>query len=107
MTLSRSFIDDLVRRIRSVLEPDRVVLFGSYARGDATEDSDLDLLVIAPSVEPRWRRVVPLYQALAGIGAAKDVLWWTPEEIEAWRHLPTHVIGRALKEGKVIYERAA
>jgi hypothetical protein len=48
-----------------------------------------------------------LFQALTGIGLAKDILWWTPEEVAEWSQVSSHVIGRAVEEGKVIYERAA
>ena len=96
-------IQEMVRRIVEVAHPDRIILFGSRARGAATADSDVDLLVVAPSTEPPWQRVVPLYRALRGLGVSKDILWHTPEEVAHWQDALSHVIAVALREGKVLY----
>jgi len=97
----------MVERIREAVHAERIILFGSRARGEATPDSDFDILIVAPSNEPRWRRTVPIYQLLAGLGAPKDIVWWTPEEIDEWRGVKSHFINRVLSEGKVLYERSA
>ena len=98
-------LDELVARIRKAVQPERIVLFGSHARGTAGPESDFDILVIAPSSLPRWRRTVPLYRLLAGMGISKDLIWWTPEEVEEWRNVRSHFITTVLREGKVLYER--
>ena len=100
-------VEEIVERIRRVVDPERIILFGSRARGTARPESDYDLLIIAPSDQPRWRRTVPLYRALAGMGAPKDILWWTPEEVEEWQGVRSHFISTVLREGKVLYERLA
>ena len=82
-------------------------MFGSRAREEARPDSDFDLLVIAPSTLPRWRRTPSLYRLLAGLGVSKDIVWWTPEEVEEWRGAKSHFINTAIREGKVLYERSA
>jgi predicted nucleotidyltransferase len=97
----------MVKRIREAVDPDRIILFGSRARGEDNADSDFDLLIVAPSEEPRWRRAVPMYQLLAGLGVPKDILWWTPGEIAEWRNVKSHFINRVLDEGKVLYEKSA
>jgi uncharacterized protein len=97
----------MVERIREAVDPDRIVLFGSRGRGEENPDSDFDILIVAPSKEPRWRRAVPVYQLLAGLGVPKDILWWTPREISEWRNVKSHFINRVLGEGKVLYERSA
>lgn len=99
-------LTEMVRRIVEAVDPDKIILFGSRARGEAKPDSDFDLLVIAPSDQPRGDRTVPLYLALAGVGACKDVVWWTPEEAEGWRNVKSHFITTAMREGRVVYERA-
>ena len=100
-------LDEIVRRIVEVADPDKVILFGSRARGEAREDSDYDLLVVGPTEQGYYKRTVPLYLALMGLGVSKDVVWWTPEEIGEWRNVKSHFINRVLREGKAIYERAA
>ena len=97
----------MMERIREAVHPDRIILFGSRARGETGSASDVDLLVVAPSAQPRWKRTVPLYKLLAGMGVAKDIVWWTPEEIEEWRGVRSHFINRVLREGKVLYEKSA
>ena len=98
-------MEEMVSRIVAHVHPERVILFGSRARGDDRGDSDFDLLIVAPSDEPRWQRTVPLYGLLAGSGVAKDLIWWTPEEISEWREVKSHFINSVLREGKVVYEK--
>lgn len=100
-------IQEMVRRIVEAVNPEQVILFGSRARGEGGVDSDVDLMIIAPSDQPIWRRTMPLYALLGGLGLAKDLLWWTPEEVEDWREVRSHIISRALREGRVLYERTA
>lgn len=107
MSQTEAVIERIIQRIRDAIHPDRIVLFGSRARGDSLPESDFDILIIAPSSEPRWRRTVPVYHLLAGMGVSKDVLWWTPEEVEEWMNVRSHFITRALREGKVLYEKSA
>ena len=97
----------MVERIREAVDPDRIILFGSWGRGEENPDSDFDILIVAPSKEPRWRRAVAIYQLLAGLGVPKDILWWTPQEIAEWRDVKSHFINRVLDEGKVLYEKSA
>ncbi len=62
---------EIIRRIVEAVHPDQIILFGSQARGDAGPDSDVDLLVVAPSDEPPHRRVVCLYRATRGSACPK------------------------------------
>ena len=104
---STETIASMVGRIVECFHPQKIILFGSHARGEAQDDSDFDLLIVAPSDEPRWRRTVPIYRLLAGLGVPKDIVWWTPEEIAEWQGVKSHFINTALREGKVLYERPA
>jgi len=82
-----------------------VILFGSRARGEARPDSDFDLLVIAKSDEPRYRRSAPLYAALAAVPVEADVVVYTPSEMEEWSAVPQAFVTTAIREGHVLYER--
>lgn len=68
------FWQELIRRIRTTMEPEKIILFGSKARGDAGTSSDIDLFIIAQSDLPRYKRSVPFYRALLGLGVAKDII---------------------------------
>ncbi len=103
--VDRSLLDEIVRRILAVGSPQRIVLFGSHARGDAVPDSDLDLLIVEESDLPRYRRAPRYLRALVGVYPAKDVVVWTPSEIEAWREVPHAFVTTALREGITLYER--
>jgi predicted nucleotidyltransferase len=95
----------IVDRIVKVIVPEKVVLFGSQARGDARSDSDIDLLVIAKSQQPRYRRSAPLYGVLSDILAPMDIIVYTPEEVNDWREIRQAFVTTALSEGTVIYEK--
>lgn len=97
-------IEKMTQRIVERFHPQRIILFGSHARGEEKSGSDIDLLIIAPSDKPRWQRTVPVYRELAGFGIPKDIVWWTPEEIAEWKNLNAHFISTAIREGKVLYE---
>ena len=98
---------EITAQIVEHFDPQQIILFGSYARGEAREDRDLDLLIVAPSDEPRLQRVVPVYRLLVGLGVPKEIVWWTPDEIAEWRGVRSHFIHRALREGQVLYEKSA
>jgi len=100
-------IHEMVRRIVETVRPDKIVLFGSRARGENAPDSDFDILVVAPSSSPRWKRAIPIYRLLAGMGVAKDIVWWTPQEVAEWKGVKSHFITRAMREGKVLYEKTS
>jgi predicted nucleotidyltransferase len=100
-------IRQMVQRIVDRFHPERIILFGSYARGNAGPDSDVDLLVVMPLAGSRREQAIDIRVALAGMGLPKDVIVVTPEEVERDRDVVGTVIYPALREGKVLYERAA
>jgi predicted nucleotidyltransferase len=96
-------LDELIRRIVEVARPDRIVLFGSAARGEMGPDSDLDVLVVKSGVEHRRRLAQDIYMNLSGVGVEVDVIVLTPEDVEAQRDSVGSIVGPALDEGRVIY----
>ena len=103
--VDEALLSEVVSRIVSAVEPERIVLFGSQAEGTAGEDSDLDILVVMRSDLPRSRRAVAVYRALAGLLIPKDVVVYTPEEVEAWKDVPEAFVTTALRTGRVLYEK--
>ena len=102
-----TILADIVDRIVRAAEPEKIVLFGSAARGTMGPDSDYDFLVIKGGKFNRWRVLTTIYERLRGKQAAVDVVVVTPEEVERYRHTHCLVICPALKEGKVVYDSEA
>ena len=98
-------IGEIVRRIVDAVDPEAVVLFGSHARDNAGRQSDLDLLVVAESSEPRHRRAACLYGTLSDILLPMDILVYTPEEVHEWSGVPQAFVTTALREGRALYEK--
>lgn len=107
--VTEALLQRMVRAIVAEVDPLRVVLFGSHARGDAHRDSDVDLLVVEDepfgAARCRLDEYERIYLAVAGLGVAKDILLYSADEIDYWRDSLNHVVGRALREGRVLYER--
>lgn len=94
----------IVRRLVSALSPERIYLFGSQARGDAGPDSDYDFLVVVrTSTLPRYRRDQAAFEALVGVGVAKDVLVLTHEEFERQRTVVCSLPATVEREGVLLY----
>lgn len=82
---------------------EQILLFGSYARGQAHEESDLDFLVIEPAVENRAREMVRLRRALRPLRVPADVLVYSREEVNCWGQQPGTALYWALREGRVVH----
>jgi predicted nucleotidyltransferase len=98
-------IAEITDRIVQQLAPEKIILFGSYANGNAREDSDIDLLVVAETDLSARDRFPAIRRLLADFPAAFDVFWKTPEEYRRWRSVVNHVVYFAEKYGKIVYER--
>lgn len=96
-------LQELVRRIVAEVHPLRVVLFGSLARREASDESDIDVLVVMPEGTHRRHTAELLYQNLHGIGVPFDLIVATPSDLERHKAKAGLVYGRILKEGKTLY----
>jgi predicted nucleotidyltransferase len=105
--VTTDLLNEIIRRIVAIAHPEKIILFGSRARGQARPTSDLDILVIAKTAEPNHRRSVPLYGALSGIplDVDVDILVYTPEEVSDWSQVRQAFPTTAIREGKVLYEK--
>ncbi|MGQ0814411.1 MAG: nucleotidyltransferase domain-containing protein [Gemmatimonadota bacterium] len=101
--LDISVLAEIVRRVVDVARPDRIVLFGSAARGEMRPDSDVDLLVIKSGVEHRRKLAQEIHMNLFGVGAAVDVVVAAPEDIERFGHKVGSILRPALRDGREIY----
>lgn len=108
--VSEDLLAQMARVIVQEVGPERIVLFGSHARGDARADSDIDLLVIEREgfgrQRSRRREAALLWRALAHFPVPKDIVVYSQDEVDAWKNLLGHLMAEALREGRVLYERA-
>ena len=86
---------------------ERVILFGSHARGDAKENSDVDFMIIAESKLPRFKRSRELYKLFRPYPFAMDLLVYTPQEVERGKKSPVSFMSTVLREGKTLFVRRA
>jgi predicted nucleotidyltransferase len=101
-------IVSIARRLAQQFQPERIILFGSHARGDAGPDSDIDLLVIIALENPRRDKAsleLAMRLAVHDIKYPKDIIVVTPQEVERQRGLPGTLVNPALLEGRTVYVR--
>ncbi len=98
-------LSEVIERIVEVAQPEKIILFGSAARGKMGRNSDLDLLVVKSGDYHKGRLTGEIYMHLIGVGQAVDVVLVTPEDVDRYRNSHPLVIKPALQEGKVVYER--
>ncbi|MBI4544763.1 MAG: nucleotidyltransferase domain-containing protein [Gemmatimonadetes bacterium] len=98
-------IQTIRERIEREFQPERVVLFGSYARGTAQRGSDVDILVVLREVADKRAAAIAIRRSLVDLAIAKDILVSTPQEIAERGHLVGTVLRSPLRDGKILYER--
>ncbi len=99
-------IDTMVRRIVERFEPERIILFGSHARGEAGPDSDVDLLVVMPVMGSTRKKAVEVRVLLHDIRVPKDIIVVTPEAFEWRKDVVGTIEWPAVREGRVLYARS-
>jgi predicted nucleotidyltransferase len=98
-------LQTLVKMLVEQVQPEKVVLFGSYANGTATPESDIDLLVILKSDLRRDRRQEAISQALRPRRVPVDILAYTPDKVQRCMEIPTSFVRHILTTGRVVYDR--
>ena len=98
-------INDIVARIASKFNPDKIILFGSYASGTPNNDSDIDLLVIKDTDLPRHKRSFDIQKMLIGSMIPMDILVYTNTEFEKEKNEKNSFLNSAIKTSKILYER--
>ena len=102
--ISEQTIQQAVARLVAAANPSKVILFGSYARGDATEDSDLDLMVIEPEVVNQFDEMVRLRNVMGDMPVGVDLLVYSDREAFRRSQVPGTLLYWAFKEGRVMYD---
>ena len=100
--MNSELLNEIIRRIVEVAQPEKIILFGSAARGEMGPNSDLDLLVIT-SCPHRRKLAMTLYESVGGLGCPVDIIVVTPEDVQRYGRSPALVIEPALREGRVVY----
>lgn len=103
----RPILDEMVRRIVKACRPERIILFGSHATGHAGPGSDVDLLIVTRHGKTKREQAATLYEILWDVGMSKDIVVVRPEEFEEYQDVIGTILYPAVREGKVLYERAA
>ena len=98
-------IQRVATRIGEAINAERVILFGSHARGEAREGSDVDLLIIARSSLPSFKRSRQLYRLFRPYPFPTDLVVYTPDEVREGLRTPVSFVAAVMREGKILYER--
>ena len=101
--LEQATLDNVIERIVAVAAPERIILFGSSARGDFGRDSDIDLLIVKDG-EDTLTVMSRIYGEMQGVGAAVDALVVSSEDVERYKDSHSLIIKPALQDGVVVYE---
>lgn len=105
MTIDNSQIERISREIVREINPEKVILFGSYARGMQTSDSDIDLIIVNKTDLPKHKRSLAIRRLFYRKLIPMDIKVYTPEEFESERVNKFSFLNSALKESRVLYDR--
>lgn len=111
MIADENTIQKAVDFIREKVSPEKIYLFGSYAKGMPNRNSDLDFFIIKETKEQRIKRAIPLYSTdktkKIGIPIGIDFIIYTPREYEAAKKEANSIVGEVMRTGRLVYERNA
>lgn len=109
-TVTEDMLKEITKKIVDTVNPLKIILFGSYARGEGGPNSDLDFLIVEEGIfdasRSRRKEIGNIYRKLTAYDIPVDILLYSKNEFEEWKDGINHVIARANREGKVVYERS-
>ena len=106
MSIDQATLDEIVQRILSVASPEKIILFGSAVTGEITEDSDIDLLIIEPSIDDRQHEYVRIRRALRDIALPFDIVLISSDYFESTKDIVGGIAYPVNREGRVLYAAA-
>ena len=110
IAVTDKLLAEMVEAIVREVDPEQIYLFGSRARGDAREDSDIDLLIVERDSfgheRSRFQEINRIRRLLSSFRIPKDILVYSSDEFAKWRHSLNHIVGRCYREGKLLYPRS-
>ncbi|MBU4273505.1 MAG: nucleotidyltransferase domain-containing protein [Planctomycetes bacterium] len=102
--LEQNILDEMVRRLVAEFQPEKIILFGSYAWGEPSEDSDVDLFVIVPESDERQiQRMQRAHHCLGDLRLSTDILVKTRAEADRYRNVRASLEHKIFEEGRVLY----
>ena len=104
--ISEEIINKAIARLVEAAKPQKIYLFGSYARGDARKHSDLDFLVVEQVLKSRRKEMVRLHDAIRSMRIPVDILVTSESTFNEWSDVPGTVMHRAKTEGRLCYEES-
>ncbi|QWR76786.1 nucleotidyltransferase domain-containing protein [Candidatus Magnetomonas plexicatena] len=105
MIINDETLNEIIQRIASFCSPEKIILFGSYAYGAQTSESDLDIMVIMETLSPPHKRAVSLRKLLRDISVPKDIIVKTPDEFKRYKDVIGTIVYPAAHYGRIVYER--
>jgi predicted nucleotidyltransferase len=106
-TVNEDSLQEITHRLVEVFHPEQVILFGSYAWGTPTADSDVDVMVIVPESDlSDYQRAVLGHRSLSGLGIPKDVIVRTRAEFDALREVRASLEYKIARQGRVLYDQS-
>lgn len=103
----QAILDAARRAAEAASCPAEVLLFGSYARGDAKTDSDLDLMVIEDQIDDKTAEYLKIHRAVGSMGVGVDIVVISREDFERRRQVPDTVPYWAAREGRRVHDARA